>query len=130
MASGLTYSLAARPDYAFSCDPTKYIKPSIITIRPQHAVSLPSFKANSAIKYYAVAGFCGVENSFLGTDQAVLTTFQIHTPQAFNTVDTSIKVLSGWEGQPDIAVWQEAWFENWLRLPSEDAHVALVHVQP
>lgn len=30
----------------------------------------------------------------------------------------------------DIAVWEEAWFENWLRLPSEDAHIALMHVRP
>jgi hypothetical protein len=130
ITSGVRPSLAARPNFAFSCDPQKYIKPQIVTIAPNHHVWLPSFKAHNSITYYAVAGLCGVESSFLGKDQVLLTTFHTHTLK-LNTIDTSIEVVNGsLAGKSDIAVWEEAWFENWLRLPSEDAHVALVHVQP
>lgn len=82
------------------------------------------------IVYYPVAGFCGIDNSFLGKDQVVLSTFRVHIPDAYSTVHTSIKALQYWQGKPLIAVWEEAWFENWLRLPSEDAHIALVRVDP
>lgn len=125
-----TPSLGARPNYAFSCDPTKYIKRSVITIAPKLAVSLPSFKVSSLITYYPVAGFCGIDNSFLSMDKVQLLKSQDFSSAPYGRIDTTIKVMSGWEGKPDIAVWEEAWLENWLRLPSEDAHLVLVHVQP
>lgn len=130
VTSGMMRSLGPRPSYAFSCDPSNYISQHVITVTPHHVVWLRFFKASSLIVYYPVAGFCGSDNSFLGKDQVLLGVFRSPLSTQVNKVSTRIQVLSGWEGKPDIAVWEEAWLENWLRFPSEDAHVALVHVQP
>jgi hypothetical protein len=121
-------STIARPSYAFSCDPVDFHNHTIVAVAPgvKQAVP-PNFNVKANVSYYLVAGFCGVHNSILGPHELYLR--NEHSAKQ-TVVHPFITILSNgwWTGKPDIAVWEEAWYDNWLRVPADDVHLTLVHV--
>jgi hypothetical protein len=119
----------ARPDYAFSCDPAKFHNHTIVTVVPGEKQQIPpNFNAQPNVSYYLVAGFCGVSNSILGPQEVYLR--NEHSAKQ-TVVHPFMTILSSgwWIEKPDIAVWEEAWYDNWLRVPADDVHLTLVRVQ-
>jgi hypothetical protein len=148
------------PDaYAFTCDPTHYMRPNVIDVPAGKNWTSPHFKAQASISYYPLFGFCGVHDSFLEahwvtgvrhwsettenikvTEGAVLgcSDFSGH-PDAATTefmctvrtwyVDATFYSSKPWAGNSDVALWFEAWHFNALRDHSLDAHLALLRVR-
>lgn len=127
--TGAPPSAIARPSYAFSCNPVDFHNHTIVTVAPgvKQAVP-PNFNAQPNLSYYLVAGFCGVSNSFLSPQEVYLR--NEHSAKQ-TVVHPFITILSSgwWTGKPDIAVWEEAWYDNWFRVPADDVHLTLVRVQ-
>jgi hypothetical protein len=63
MADDSTMQL--RPAYAFTCDPSHYMRPAVIDVAAGKAWDSPRYKAQADISYYPLVGYCGVDNSFL-----------------------------------------------------------------
>jgi hypothetical protein len=148
------------PDaYAFTCDPTHYMRPSVIDVPAGKNWTSPHFKAQADISYYPLFGFCGVNDSFLATSWvtgvrhwseatenitvtqgAVLgcsdssghpdpTTAEFTCTVRTWYVDATFYSSKPWASNSDVALWFEAWHFNALRDHSLDAHLALLRVR-
>jgi hypothetical protein len=160
IASGTIASLPtdalATPNYAFSCSPADYAH-GTMDVKADTAWKTPTFVADSALSYYAVAGFCGVEQSFLNvtTERHWSSEYAVRTsggiPGCINSVGKpKIERLGAsaftcyvrdwyaylnfsssipWASHPLVALWFEGWKFNVLRAHATDVHMALLRVR-
>jgi hypothetical protein len=150
----------AIPDaYAFTCDPTHYMRPSVIDVPAGKNWTSPHFKAQADISYYPLFGFCGVNDSFLEASWVTGVRHWSETPETITVtqgavlgcsdssghpdqatveftctvrtwyVDATFYSSKPWASNSDVALWFEAWHFNALRDHSLDAHLALLRVR-
>jgi hypothetical protein len=119
------------PRYTFPCDPKYYVNGALEgkVHGPLDSRYLPEFPAQPDTTYYIVAGYCGVDNSFLPSS---IFKGDVTKKSLFDSYRRPHIIFSpnDWANHPDVAVWAEAWQHNAFRRVDWDVHLALYHVKP
>lgn len=143
------------PRYAFSCTPADYTD-GRKDVTAGTVWTSPTFDAFEEWYYYPLFGYCGVHNSFFDTSMVVSVrhwsgphVITIHfgdrvppdcigpPKEGYVTrclvrswyTDATFNPSVAWASNPDVALWFEAWGNNWIRSSFFDVHLALLRVR-
>jgi hypothetical protein len=128
-----------RPNYAFSCNPNDYQYSTVVDVTAGTETRLPTpysfiysapVGANDLYWYRPHYSFCGVDNS--NVDSSVVT----NQKQGSNGAGNPTMLLRAnfdanyrWGDHPYVAVWEEAWFLNFIPDGRYNINAVLVHVR-
>ncbi len=128
-----------RPNYAFSCNPRDYQDTAVVDVTAGTETRLPTeysfiysapVGANDLYWYRPHYSFCGVDHS--NVDGSVVT----NQRQTGNGAGNPLLLLRAnfdpnypWADHPYVAVWEEAWFLNFIPDYRYNISAVLVHVR-
>lgn len=123
-------SAGVQPNYAFSCDSKNYVYKTVQAAKPGTARGFGFDPRASGVIYVERFGLCAVENSLLG--QSDVTSAQSYA-FAHGAITYSLQATFSasfpWANNPDVAVWEEAYWPDGTRYSVADIHLALVRVR-
>lgn len=122
-------SAIVRPNYTFSCDPSKY-KNGLVNIPASPALTHHQFiyHYDLSYTYRSHFAFCGVDNSNLdnlfkivfesdnGAGTSWMIAFQLNQPY-------------DWAAHPDVVLWSSAYFLGFIPSPLKNADVSLLRIR-
>ena len=115
------------PTYTFSCDPRKYVHTTVLNVQPGTTHATVGVYPASDVTYYPIAGFCGVDNSFLTNGEVTIRNMFERRGTIMNP-NVTFSTNFDWKNKPEVAIWEEAWIGNIFRDTKDDIHVVLLHV--